>query len=239
MYSRFGIPIISLTTLSDHLLEGVPPFIFAAPGGLYVKLDSELLKKIREEKNVSLGTLAEIAGVSRRTIQMYESGMGAMIEVAMRLEDFLNQPIVTPLDPFASQPKGKERERKEQPPANKKYHGSDVFGSEIFNILGEMGFSIVTTSKCPFEALTKDRTILILTGLGNDESRLLEKAMIVSDLSKVTERHSVIFIDTVRTKKNIRGTPIVGKDELKKINDPQDLCKLVDSRSEDDENCKC
>ena len=46
---------------------------------------------------------------------MYESGMGAMIEVAMRLEDFLNQPIVTQLDPFASQPKGKERKRRTAP----------------------------------------------------------------------------------------------------------------------------
>ena len=111
VYSRFGVPIISLTTLIDHLLEGVPPFIFAAPGGLYVKLDSNLMKRLREERSISLGTLAEIAGVSRRTIQMYENGMGAMIDVAIRLEEFLNQPIVVPVNPFqhcaAAKPKDK------------------------------------------------------------------------------------------------------------------------------------
>ena len=37
VYSRFNIPILSNDTLADHLLEEVPPFIFAAPGGLYVR----------------------------------------------------------------------------------------------------------------------------------------------------------------------------------------------------------
>jgi len=39
VYSRFNVPIISLRTLTELLWENVPPFIFAAPGGLYVKLD--------------------------------------------------------------------------------------------------------------------------------------------------------------------------------------------------------
>lgn len=90
IYSRFGIPIISVGTLSDYIIENVPPLIFAASGGFYVKIDSELMHQIREEKNISLGTLAEIAGVSRRTIQMYEGGMGAMIDAALRLEEYLN-----------------------------------------------------------------------------------------------------------------------------------------------------
>ena len=96
VYSRFNIPILSNETLAEE----VPPFIFAAPGGLYVKLDSNLLKAVREERGISLGSLAEIAGVSRRTIQMYETGMGAMIDAAMRLEEFLDVPIIEPVDPF-------------------------------------------------------------------------------------------------------------------------------------------
>ena len=50
------------------------------------------MKRLREERSISLGTLAEIAGVSRRTIQMYENGMGAMIDVAIRLEEFSTSP---------------------------------------------------------------------------------------------------------------------------------------------------
>lgn len=235
VYSRFGVPIISLTTLRDHLLEGVPPFIFAAPGGLYVKLDSDLLKKIREEKNISLGTLAEIAGVSRRTIQMYETGMGAMIDVAIRLEEFLDQPIVTPVNPFHSTgPRPKEKEpAKEQAAANQ-----DIFGQEIFMKLRCLGFSIVPTARSPFEALSMDKHILILTGLGKDESKLKEKAIAVADISRITQRSSVIFIEKERARQNIGGTPIVCKDELKRISESYVLYELVSSRSEDDEKTK-
>jgi putative transcriptional regulator len=234
VYSRFGVPIISLTTLSDHLLEGVPPFIFAAPGGLYVKLDSDLLKKLREERNISLGTLAEIAGVSRRTIQMYETGMGAMIDVAIRLEEFLDQPIVTPVNPFQhATPKPKDKELVKPAP-----QGQDPFSKEVFQRLSSMGFTIVSTSRCPFEALSKDEKVLILTGLGRDESKLKDKAIAVADISKITERTSVIFIERAKSKHNIGGTPIVGRDELKKINESVILYELVSARKEDDEKHK-
>ena len=100
VYSRFNISIISNDTLADLLLEDAPPFIFAAPGGLYVKLDSDMLRAAREERGISLGTLAETAGVSRRTIQMYEGGMSAMIDAAVRLEEYLDAPIIEPVNPF-------------------------------------------------------------------------------------------------------------------------------------------
>ena len=35
VYSRFNISIVSNETLADLLLEDAPPFIFAAPGGLW------------------------------------------------------------------------------------------------------------------------------------------------------------------------------------------------------------
>ena len=114
VYSRFNISIISNDTLADLLLEDAPPFIFAAPGGLYVKLDSDMLRAAREERGISLGTLAETAGVSRRTIQMYESGMGAMIDAALRIEEYLGLPIVEPIDPFEF--KSKERSCEEIAP---------------------------------------------------------------------------------------------------------------------------
>ncbi|MBI0584830.1 MAG: transcriptional regulator [Methanomassiliicoccus sp.] len=231
VYSRFGVPIISLTTLSDHLLEGVPPFIFAAPGGLYVKLDSELLRKLREERNISLGTLAEIAGVSRRTIQMYEGGMGAMIDVAIRLEEFLDQPIVTPVNPFHHSAAPKNREKTAAAPRS-----SDHFGQEVFEQLSGMGFSILPTSRCPFEALSQDKHILILTGLGKDDSRLKDKAMAVADIAKVTERCSVIFIERSKSKHNIGGTPLVGRDELRKITEACILYDLVGARKEDEKH---
>lgn len=229
VYSRFNVPILSVTTLSDLVLENVPPFIFAAPGGLYVRLNSDLLRHLREEKNISLGTLAEIAGVSRRTIQMYESGMGAMIEAAIRLEEYLQTPILVPVDPLSYKP-----ETEEKTPQKVDLEKFDPFTQEIFRVLTSFGYSIKPTQKAPFEALTVDRDVLILTGLGKDESKIKEKAKVVHNISIITGKESVIFIENVRSRNTIEGTALIGRDELHKIDEGGKLRRLVVERSDSD-----
>ena len=87
-------------------------------------------------------------------------------------------------------------EASEKPKVNlDKYDG---FTKEVFSILTGLGLTITPTQKCPFEALTVDRDMLILTGLGKDDSKLREKARVVADISVVTGRESVIFIERVR-----------------------------------------
>lgn len=228
VYSRFNVPIISNETLADHLLEEVPPFIFAAPGGLYVRLDKELLRKTRDSRGISLGTLAEIAGVSRRTIQMYESGMGAMIDAALRLEEFLQAPIIEPMNPF-------------EIPREPLENDHELFGerrteSPIFNILLDLGYRVTPVNRSPFEALTKNSTkMIILTGLGNDEARLKQKATAVSDISKISGQHSVIFVEKFRDYEFIESTALVSKEELSKIGDQAELLELVLNRSNIDD----
>ena len=63
VYFRYKIPIITYQTL-DNYMHGVAPFILAAPGGFYVNIDGEILQKTRHEKDISVGQLAHIAGVS-------------------------------------------------------------------------------------------------------------------------------------------------------------------------------
>src|SRR5207245_11118615 len=99
IYTRFGVSILSRRTLGEFLEEGVPPFLYSAPGGLYVRLDADALRRLREERQVSLGTLAAIAGVPRRTSQLYLEGMSATMEDAMRLEEVVNETLVMPVDP--------------------------------------------------------------------------------------------------------------------------------------------
>lgn len=220
IYSRFKIPIVSNETLAEHLLEEVPPFIFAAPGGLYVKIDSDLLKEIREINNISLGTLAETAGVSRRTIQMYESGMGAMIDAALRLEEFLNVPIIEPLDPFEYKHDGKHAE----------YAVKQSISAPLEH-MGEIGFDIIPVVKSPFDAISRSPEITMFTGLGTEGDRLIQKALIAAEISKIAGKHSLIIVDKKRSQNNIDTTAIVSNDELKKMDDKTELTDVVLSRS--------
>lgn len=98
VYFRHGVPVINPDTGYDLFVEGMPPLIYAAPGGLYVSLDGDLLADEREERGWSLGRLATELGVSRRTVSKYEDGMNASIEVAIQLEDLFNEPFSSPVD---------------------------------------------------------------------------------------------------------------------------------------------
>ena len=223
VYSRFGIPIISNETLADHILEDVPPFIFAAPGGLYVRLDSDLLKMVREQRGVSLGTLAETAGVSRRTIQMYESGMGAMIDAAIRLEEFLGVPIISPVNPFEYKHDDKKKTHE--------LTGDVRTDSIIFNRLLDIGFAVTPITRSPFEALTRNKQMVILTGLDSEDDKVIQKATIASEISRISGQHSVIIVERSRGLDHIRTTAIVTKNEIKDMDDQSDLTDLVIERS--------
>ncbi|PSQ47380.1 transcriptional regulator, partial [Halobacteriales archaeon SW_12_67_38] len=96
MYLRHGVPVLSPDTALDLFVEEVPPMIYAAPGGLYVNIDGEVLADEREDRDWSLGRLADELGVSRRTVSKYEDGMNASVEVAARMEDLLDAPLANP-----------------------------------------------------------------------------------------------------------------------------------------------
>jgi putative transcriptional regulator len=222
IYSRFGIPILSMGTFRDIFLEGVPPFMFSAPGGLYVKLDGSVIRSAREHKNISLGTLAEIAGVSRRTIQMYEDGMGATVDVALKLEEFLGVPIVQAVDPFHLRPDADD--------IMTSWNQLDQFDRDVFNHLSQLGYSIVPTIRCPFDAETRDRKVILLTGLEREQADLSTKAKVVANISSVVEKDSVIFVRRLVMKENIEGTPIIRKEELKKLKNRDAMLDLISER---------
>lgn len=221
VYSRFNISIVSNETLADLLLEDSPPFIFAAPGGLYVKLDSELLKTARESLGMSLGAMAEVAGVSRRTIQMYEAGMGAMIDAALRIEECLGLPIIEPIDPFEF----KNKERQEE--------GLDTnarIDTYAINQLCNLGFSVRPVLRSPFEAVSSNDKALMLTGFGPDDERLAQRALVASDIARIMERFSILIVEKKHDRDNIDSTAVVSNEELKKIDAPEELTDLVASR---------
>ena len=223
IYSRFDVPIISNETLMSYVIEEEPPMIFAAPGGLYVRLDGELIREMRERSGISLGVLAETAGVSRRTIQMYESGMGAMIDAALRIEEFLDAPIIMPLNPFEY--------RTETSAGKYEITGKVRTESEVMNKLLEIGFSITPVAKSPFDALSRADDVLILTGTGGDDERLMQRALVASEISDIVGRLSVIIVDREPVRENINKTAVVSNQELRKMDESDMLTDLVLSRS--------
>ncbi len=221
IYSRFGVPIVSRRTFVDLFEEGVPPFMFSAPGGLFVRIDAEVLRAARDRHGVSLGDLAEVAGVSRRTIQMYMEGMSATVDIAMRLEEFLREPLVLPVDPFAY--------TKETGDMLRDFEELERFERDVFRKLQALGFGVLPTVRCPFDALTTRETTM-LAGVPTRDERLDDKARVVGDVSAVVERDAVLFVEVQTSRESIDGTPLIKKGELRKIRDPDEIEDLIAER---------
>ncbi len=222
IYSRFGVSILARRTLVDFLEDGVPPFLYSAPGGLYVRLDTDALRRHREERGLSLGTLAEFAGVSRRTIQMYLEGMSATMEVAMRLEEFLNETLALPVDPFAF------------PTAEPTPEGTAPrlagFERELFHRLERLGYVVLPTVHSPFDALSRREETTRLTGIGDADRGLDRKAEVVANLSAVVEKDSVMFVERRSIRVSIRGVPVIAREELRRAKDSDDIEEMISER---------
>ena len=203
----------------------MPINIYAAPGGLYVNLDEEKLRKMRQEKNISRGTFARHVNVSRRTVRMYEEGMNARVEVAYRIEELLEDAITTPIDIFKNTPHIKINLRLHQ-----EIDQIKALQQEIFSLLQNVGYKIIPMDRCPFEALSTEKEKILLTCVHKYDDKLPKKAQVVSSISKITERHAVVFTEKGGKKKNVEGTPIIAKKELKKIQDPEEVIDLIIER---------
>ncbi|MDH7506154.1 MAG: helix-turn-helix domain-containing protein, partial [Candidatus Acetothermia bacterium] len=113
VYFRYGVPTVSFSTLADWIVEDIPPLVYAAHGGLYVKIDGRLLRKLRLDSGISLGALASELSVSRRTVSKYEiESMDTTIDVALRLEELFGQELIKPVEILEpARPVSEERER--------------------------------------------------------------------------------------------------------------------------------
>jgi putative transcriptional regulator len=230
-YDRFGIRVITLPTLRSHLLDDSPIWAYAAPGGFYVNLDSNRLRRLRQEKNISLGEFARSVRVSRRTVQMYEDGMSARVDIATRIEELLEAPVTTPIDLLHIETRTETLEFSHPP---QELDHLKKFQREVFSLLDKAGYQIIPMDRCPFEALSKEREHIMLTCIQEYDKRLRRKAEILHSLSKITKKQAVVFLDKEFDRQNLAGTPIILKRELKKLCGPEEIDRLINERSEDD-----
>jgi putative transcriptional regulator len=99
VYSRNGIFVVTEKSIKNIALQTANPLIYAGPGGYSVEIDGELVEKRRKELGLSIGKLAAMIGVSRRTLYGYERGMAkASVKSAYKLAETLGVPVAKPID---------------------------------------------------------------------------------------------------------------------------------------------
>jgi len=213
VYFRYGIPTLSLFTLADCLLEGALPLVYAAHGGLYVRIDGDRMRQIRLARGISLGALATELGVSRRTISKYEvEDMDTSVDVALKLEEIFNEELIEPVDPFQTEAVAEEK---------------GPVTDNILRLLLEIGFEVVPTAQAPFNAITREGKLVVLTGVGKFSQSIVKKARLMSSLSSVARTKSVVIVDGETKLECIEETVLIEKRELEDIDETRDFEDLV------------
>ena len=215
VYLRHGVPAMAKRTFIEYVREENQPLIYAAPGGLYAKMDGRILKCIREERSISISTIAGVAGVSRKAITLYENGsMGASVDVVTKIEEYLNIPLTIPVN---VEDLIKKVESKFFTPDSL----MGKFETEMFNLLESFGYDVSPFKHCPFDAVvSKGESVLSEVGNRGMET----KAKALASISEVVEKESVIFVKN-RKKDHFRGIVVISEEEMKKF--PEDLFELI------------
>ena len=156
---------------------------------------------------------------------MYEEGMNARIDVAFRMEELFQTPLVKDIEILKKRKQSKTTS--ESFVLESKSVPTKPFLDEIFSLLRKSGYTIIPMGRCPFEAVSKEREKILLTCVQRYDKKLQQKAEILSSISKITEKRAVLITDRKGTKQNILGTPLVIHDELRKIHDPEELLELI------------
>jgi putative transcriptional regulator len=225
VYFRHGISVLGPQTAYDLFIEGTPPLIYAAPGGLYVPVNGDNLALSRKELGWSLGKLAMTIGVSRRTVSKYENGMDASIEVAIRLEDLFGSSVTIPID--ISEHKLSSEIPKASQPIN-----STQEDIAMFNALSRFGFIVHPTSRAPFQTVSEhssDSGRILITGHSHLTKTAIKRARIMGSISHVTQTQSVYFVDKIK-QNHVQETVLIEHDELKSLDCTEDLNDLIQER---------
>jgi putative transcriptional regulator len=227
-YFRHGVPVLSPDTAMDLFVEEVPPLIYAAPGGLYVNIDSEILADVREERDWSLGRLAQELGVSRRTVSKYEDGMDASVEVASQLEELFEAPLTSPVEVLDGAEEVHDADETPEDP------DVDPDDKPIVAVLTRVGYEVHPTDRAPFKTVSEDESDhdRVLTGHSEFTRTAEKRARIMSSVGVVTRTTSVYVVDDA-PRDSVDGTALIEKAEMADIEDRIDLRDLIMERAEE------
>lgn len=219
VYSRYNVLAVTRETFENVVLRKIYPLIQAGPGGYYVEIDAEAIKRRRQELDLSIGELAQKMGTSRRTIYGYERGMAkASVSAAYHLLCILGIPVARPMNLF--------KEANNQPKrfitTAKRAITKNRLLQKIFRKLARCNVTVF--KKAPFDFIidVKEGKMKIIGGVANNKERELDRRVNeILSVSRVVQAHPILITE---------GQKPLNKDilcihckELSKIRDPEDL----------------
>lgn len=224
VYTRHDILAVTPKTFENVLLHDTHPLIQANPGGYYVEIDGEALKRRRQELGLSAGEVAEVVSTSRRTIYGYERGMAkASVTAAYNLLWTLGIPVaksVNILDRPLNRPKSCMLAT-----ARFVFSRNRIL-NRIFKRWARYHFTAVKKAPFDFIISASEQRTMIIGGIENRKEPELERRVDeILSVSRVTRAQPVLITEGQRQLG--RGIPCISSEDASRIKNPEDLIASV------------
>ena len=219
VYTRYDVVAVTPRTFENIAIHKTEPLIQAGPGGYYVEVDGEALKRKRQERGLSIGDMAKMVGLSRRTLYGYERGMAkASVTAAYNLIAALGIPVAKPLNVF-------EKQRLERKCFLTKARDMLTRNRLLQKAFGRLSrWNITTVRRAPFDFVVSvpEEEMRIIGGVaGNNERELDRRINEILSVSRVVQAHAVLI--TEGQKLSNEEIFCISSEELDRIRNPEDL----------------
>ncbi len=220
VYSRYNICAVNPKTLEDIVLHEMPPLVGAGPGGYYIKVDGNLIRKNRQKLGLSVGKMAEMMGISRRTLYGYEREMAkASVSAAYNLEWVLGVPVVQFIDVF-------------QPMSHytgffakaKRIIVKHRFLQTVLRKFAQFDFRTTHTDRAPFDFIAQcsgDGLKIVGGVLDKQERNVDQRANEIISVGKLVNAQPVFITDGEKIPNN--NIPLIHREDLIKMRAPEDF----------------
>jgi len=219
VYTRYNGLIVTPKTFEGIITSNAYPLIHADPGGYSVEIDGERIKRRRQKLGLSIGQVAEMIGISRRTLYGYERGMArASVAVAYNLVYTLGIPVAKPIDVFA-------KPRKQHGCFLTRARPAMAVNKLLQRILKKFtpgNFTAIKRAPFDFVIMVPEEKMRIIGGVTNDKERGLERRVDeILSFSRIVQAHPVLITDG--RKPSNKDIECIRENELSRIRTPGDL----------------
>jgi len=209
VYERYDLPTVSLKTFEDMICNSIFPRIYRDRGGLYVEIDSDVLKETRKGRNLTQRELAEAVGINKKVIYEHEKKqLRMLLTIAEKLEQILDKKIMKPAEVF------------------KKYEGhgrpKDSLEREVGNNLKRLGFETDFVNQAPLDVFAKEK-VLVVSNIEANRRKMIKNAVDLKDFINVVKKPAFLITQDSK-EEEVHGIPVIKRKELEEM-DKKELIK--------------
>ena len=222
IYERFNIPTITPESL-DCLVKNGSIYIYAGRGGYYVRIDGKKLKELRESRSLSLGNVAQLLGLTRKTVYEYERGcLNTTLYKAIRIMELFGEEVLKPFNLDELEVKG-----------NVEYPiPEETIEKEIIIRLSSKGFQVVHTKATPIDiaAQLSSRAYRVVFAVKHRrEKDMIPKVEALYKIINIIKAKAIAIVSNMDEKKNVEslGLYAIREDEIKRFKKAENIIEQI------------